>query len=549
MAMSIGGSDVETVLLPARAAAGGGDITVPVGASTGFFTINPAAIAAPITDVRFIGSGWGCILRYAGAGGVNSTIVGTTSVTANNYALRITFENLVLDCNNLGERCVSTAGYNADWWSFRRVWFKNFTGFGFIGAQLRKAKFDQCLFSRPGDAVGVGIEIVEGIYDPDITNCQFEWLNLGILIDSGTSGEVPSYRVFCDSGNRVRQDYGLIKAYADANATGSGGTVTYNATHLFDTSKNFTAIPFDSQRTIRVMPVLRTSTTTNVGQTILVDGAADFTKMGIQYGYLVRTASAWAMVTGYNPLNGTQLFIDGWKDLTTYEPVVPVPTGTAYTLYAIIYGETNSVGVTAVQTLRWRDPLGNTVTSIAAGTRYEILGNRSTGGIHFENGVAQSIIGRTFANGGWSDNVTSGGPLCTISDVITVWSQDTGLTVQGAGTTIFGGIYAFNGAQGIAIDSTSDVMAVGPSCQDNGTEYDEAPVSGDVSLFAAVRCTVAYLLSRKVSAPNDLYGILMRDACSDNRLYSNLLYNHTTAPIYRELSVLGTRFYNNDPGT
>lgn len=526
MAMTIGGMDVETVLLPLIVAAGGGVIDVPAGVHTGYFNMDAS-------NVWFRGEDQAVsIMRFVG--GV------TIMVDSNTPRRRIRFSDICLDGNNqAGLAClVRAVGYGCDEWVFERCWFKNFVGTAVTMAQARNCRFIDCVFSNQGTAVGTAIQVLDATHDLDVVGCTFSWVNAA-LVSSGVGGDYWSERLRFIR-NTLRQDWWGIKAYADANATGSGGTVSYSATVLTDTAKTFTNIPDDSLRTIRIMPVLRTGTTTNVSQTILEDGAATFLTYGTKYGDIIRTATAWTMVVETVPGATTKVVINGWKDLTTYEPVVGPTIGTAYTLYRTIVGRVAVRTATTIQTDRWHDLNGNTVTVIAPGTRYEVLGTRASAGVHLLENNRYALLAQNVFHGCWADQLTLRGEDCISQDNICVRGQDMGITNTGKRNRIAGGICAFNGVNGIyvggTVDGTHNVID-GVTLHDNTCQANPAftPNHGDIVVSNNDFGVVTRCIIRRGDSVNSNYGIIVTaDAPPTGqqvRIQDNIIQGHTLAPV------------------
>lgn len=498
MAMNIGGVDVETVLFPALAATGGGVITVPAGISAGYFTMGAS-------NVWFRGEGKECSILQFVSGGLSNFLIdgGGAAFYQNTHFTDVCFDG---NGDALLIALIRAPGYGTDRWTFERCWFKNFP-LGFAGAQVTGCRFKDCLFTAEGDIVGNAIQLSEGCHDIEIVGNEFNWISMGCSVEAS---EIANERIRF-LRNRVRQDYWAIKPFNSAQATGVGGTVSYTPTALIDTARNFPLIPFDQLRNMRAMEVLIASNTTNIGNTLLVDGAADFPALGPKYGDLVRTAAAWSMVIGVEPGNVTRLVIDGWKDLVTYLPTTPPIIGAAYTLYRLYIGETDQyVGATQINTTRWRDLLGNTIGPPPNGTLYEILGNRASGGINFEENVQSCIIADNIMHGGWADQITSRGPRAVLANNVCNRGQDMGCTLSGEGSVIIGGQYSYNGASGIVIPNGRNMAIIGVTSVDNNCEFISGPYGNNLQIEGD-RILVANCISRKVEGnPNLLYGIYVR---------------------------------------
>jgi hypothetical protein len=529
MAMIISGQDIETVWFPAIVMAGGGVIPVPEGIHTGYFDLNAS-------NVTFRGEGMLVSTMQFDYSGLPRALIdgGGSSPHKNARFIDLCFDG---DHNPDLQQLIRAPGWSNSTWTFERCWFKNFDGVvAFEGAELTNCKFIDCVFSNDGNASGVGIKAFDGCVDLDIIGCTFNWLELGVQLGNTPPGNTPPLwpqgiaRRLRFVRNRVRQDWWAIRPYANANATGdgSGGTLSFTATTLTDTAKSFTDtnIPLDGHRTIRVMQELVSSSTTNLGNTILKDTSGGFASTNVAYGDIIRTASAWTMVV--DTISDEAVAIDGWRDLTSYLPVDPPAGGTAYKLYRIIVGETAEyVSSTVLRTPRWRDLLGNTVANIpvSATTRYEILGNRSIGGLHFASEVRDAIIADNVFHGCWSDQITVGGTRHQITNNVVTRGQDMGLNILGEGTVVTGGEYSYNGAAGIVQSSGNDVVIQGVTCIDNYCANDESPDGCDLQIEGH-RTIVQACTLRQAVAPRDRFGIYVRAGATSVRLFDNNINGH-----------------------
>lgn len=521
------------------AADGGGTIDVPVGVSTGFFDL-------AASNVWFRGKGSrASILRFQSGGGAEDYIVRSTGT----WRRQIRFTDIGFDGASIAARGLTVQGYAADDFLFERCQFTNFIGHAFLGHELQKCRFVQCEFLSPGDITGVGVQFGSGVYNTEFVDCRFGWGRNGIVVDSGSNGEIPSGRIVVRGGS-MRQDYWAMKAYNDPNATGSGGTVTYSGSGdivLTDTAKDFTAIPYDPYRTIRLMPVATTGNTTNVGNTYLRDSTKDFRTMGLAYGDIVRTATAWSMVVGTNPAVAGEVFIDGWRDLSTYDDVAPPTSGTAYTVYQVILGETSLVTPTTITgQIRWRKLTGVTVSSIPDGTRYEILGNRASDGILSEDGATNFLLDGMKFHGCWSDQWAISGANSIVTNVTSVYGQDGGGTLRGRGSRASNCVFIGNGGANLFLPLVEGAEVDHCTFVDGATEYIVADVNADVALFDAVECAVHDNRIERINNPRGLYGIAQRAASVNNVIRGNTIKGHINGPFLTEPTVVGSRIYDND---
>ncbi len=539
MAMVINGVAVA-VSMAAVDAAGGGVIDVPVGTWDGFFDL-------ACGNVWFRGEHKrASVMRMVPAAGEDFII----RANAGTWYRDIRFTDICFDGNDLATANIVIDGAATDEWLFERCRFINFVGFGFLAGQMRKCRFVQCEFVGDGDAVGEAVQFTGGCYDVTFEDCTVEWTQGGFTIDSGVDGEIPGSRILVD-GCRFRFDYWAIKQFDDPAATGSGGTVTYTANTLTDTAKNWAVIPALIGRTIRALPVLAAGNLAAAGNLVLDDNTKDFRAMGLVFGDLIRTATAWTQVIATDAADGTKIYIDGWRDLVTYDDVAPPTGGTAYTLYRLVLGTWSSQPFNdSINVDRWRNLLGETVATPAAGTLYEWGGNlSSSGGVHFESGCDKVEIACSWFQGAWGDQITVGS-RAIVRDVYAYYGQDGNCTLEDAvASSVLGGRFGFAGSANIFLADSQKCEVVDAYCQDAGTVFIALPFTGDIHIDTADQCSVRGCTLERTVSPQDYYGVTLRGGSIDPRIFDNKMIGHVSGQVYYDNAsggATGTRRRDND---
>jgi hypothetical protein len=229
-----------------------------------------------------------------------------------------------------------------------------------------------------------------------VTGVTYDYLLDAIYLVGSTTSPVRSITV-----DRVRVDGGWWTQ--KPRYTNSGGTVSYGATTLVDSSAPFTASSVPIFAPVKALTSLATGAVTSLTGGIMNDSGASFSA-SIKRGDEVRTATAFALVE--QRISGTALALTGWRALATRRPVAPPATSTAYTVYGVTLAETaNATNTTTTVTVfRWFDGTGATVATPSAATLYEVpwggsgYGVKSTTGV---NGVSvtDSIFVRSGAAG------------------------------------------------------------------------------------------------------------------------------------------------------
>ena len=277
--------------------------------------------------------------------------------------------------------------------------------------------------------------------------------------------------------------------YIPAVMSGSGGTVTYDATSVTDTGADFTAISaaaYPNVALLRAMPVKETGTTTTASDMQLIDTAATFIANGTKRGDIVRVAGKWAIVEGVQ--SETVLNILKWFDNTTLLPITRPALGTAYTVYGFIYGFGESkTGTTKINVRYWTDFFGVRTTP-SAGTLYEIMQARPSQMLAPGFGTRAIVIphGARFFRG-WADMAGTMQARSVIRGHFKD-GQDLGITIAGEDCDI-DALIEHCGAGGAWVDGND--TSIGGKFIGNCWNFDNAsqPLT-PVSVNNSSRCMV-----------------------------------------------------------
>lgn len=221
-----------------------------------------------------------------------------------------------------------------------------------------------------------------------------------------------------------------------ASQSGSGATVSYSATVLTDTTKNFTTAGVTTSHYIRIMPVRATGSVATARPSSLDVSGGSFLSAGIIRGDIIRTDDGlkWAIVSGVDTNNIIRH--EGWLDSTTMLPAVMPAAATACTVYGVVIGVPTAVGTTTLTVARWHD-LDGTVWDgsahalPAAQTRYEVMRDHPGYQFNSEASARRIQITDPVLRRGWADQLSIYGSEATVRGGLIEDGWDMGITLNG----------------------------------------------------------------------------------------------------------------------
>ena len=459
------------------------------------------------------------------AGVVHNTIF-QGGATPNRGNLRIV--DLTMDMNNVMP--VGITLYPDDLTcTFERVRFINLFALGVNLNGCSNVQFIDCVFEGDGNpGGGTMVQIAQGSQKVKFTRCRFRYHNEGIIIDSNFSGtgqnEKPIGDITVDSCY-FDQAWWLLRAAF----SGTGGTVTYGATSLTDSSAAFTGIDA-SNTNVRAMPLLASGTALNADFFFnrLIDTTATFVTAGIKPGHILRAGTTFAVVK--NVENETTLWVEEWLSDTTRAIKEP-PYGTAYNVYGVYLGLITAFTGTTLTVNRWHDLDGFSVTP-ANGTRYEVMYRRPDYSLHAEQSTRDvKVVNSTFRRG-WSDQISLYGFRNIVIGNTVEDGQDFGMTIHGQENVIQGNRVRHQGTQGIAHDgddsNISDNVCTGTPWVNISAVTGEFGTGGNRNVYS--NNTI-----RSGGLPHHRYGLLIggfpSPTAQDNLLEGNIATGYATADI------------------
>lgn len=276
----------------------------------------------------------------------------------------------------------------------------------------------------------------------------------------------------------------------------SGGTVTYTATTLVDTSVTFGT--YLSDQPVRVLSPQATGLVgSGTAGTMLSDTSATFLSDSLLRGHIVRSGTVFGVVA--NVISNTTLQVEEWLSQTTYLPVAQPATSAAYTVYGVMLGNIQSASSNTVTIGHgssgggggWYSLTGAESTP-SSGTLYEIL-PRGDYPVYMTP-VTQKlqIIGNRIRRG-WADQLELFGTRMIVTNNIIEDGNNYGIAVA-PNSTVFKAVVANNiirhNAFGMCVETGSDVE-VGPNqYEDNGWGVPNAFKAWQLALINCQRVTV-----------------------------------------------------------
>lgn len=452
----------QTAFLNAMTAAnnaGGGVVYVPAGNYLLTATLTPPAACK---NVRFMGSGPGTRL-------FTNTIDTLISLSATGGDMeQVVISDMLLDGNFVTTNAIiQFGGETARNCTIERCHVRDSANTMIYAWWSRNLTIqDNYIYRSDGKPNATGILLVEGGSYGRVRRNRVEWCNRAI-----------TYATDNQAHHNLEYTDNLVHGHwwqTPTDVTNSGGTVTYTSTTLVDSSAPFTfATGYTANsRNVRVLVSARAGTANYTG-TLVTDGAANFTTAGIQPGYIIRTATKWAVV--HRVIGTTTLWVEQWYPRTTSwgTPTTEPANSTAYTIYEPILGNIASATTTTL-TIRtgWsRFHNGGAAVTPSAGVLYEVMVPHNDGsGLFFSSGVYGGTMARNTIEATYREGLFNFGPGNRIEGNFVRHVQDFGCTTQGAGaagSVISGNHFVNCGVAGI------DVIA--PDCTVTGNLIEGCP--------------------------------------------------------------------------
>jgi hypothetical protein len=479
-------------------------------------------------------------LTIRGAGKLATTIVGPTSdpVVSQFSTPRgnCTFEDMTFDLTtSSGTMVIYPEDVNT---TFRRCRFININNRGVSTVGAINPVFEDCEFDDAGTATGMAVDVTTATRGLRWIRSTARFMESGLIFDA-----TPHDQIDVDGG--VFDGGWYLLPTRSGGYTNSGGTVTYTATVLTDSAASFGTV---TGANVRALTVLESgSTGTSYFGDYVSDATALFVSAGVHPGYIIRTATKWAVVAAV--ASETKLYVEEWFDSTTYRPTDQPAAATAYTVYKVIIGYIRTANTATTITVdRWNDFHDGTVATPAAGTLYEVLIDHGQySGIHASAASAGATGGiqRIRVHGGcritrgWNDQLSIYGVdarLVVEPSVIIDHGQDYGITCHGEQCRISGTV-VHNGAVGI--------FTSGADCQINAFASGSPWVNpvdgymGDILISGSrTRCTGSVVVASGAWAR---YGIVVAGPAVDTGDVEDVDLTGTSATGY---SVAGYRLYS-----
>jgi len=518
--------------------AGGGVVYFPQ--STTSYVVNSASgiLFSNASDCTFRGAG-----PYASVIDVSALVTGLQS---SGSSTNIAFEDMGFI--GASTTTISINGYYNTGFRFENVRFR-LTGaknLGIAAQGLSGLRIRNALFEGDGEGAqsGRAILLQRGMQDVEIRDSRFEYLYDGITIDTGTAGEEPSEGIRIRN-NHFNMGWWTIKALH----TNSGGTVTYTATVLTDTAAAFGTLAANTD--IRVMATRQTGTFTAAAgsmHTKVVDSAATFSTNSVTRGDIIRSGTKFAVVLSVQ--SETILWVDEWRDTSTYQ-VGPSPaTAASYTIYGLTLGRRSSNTATTITVARWYTVTGATATTPSAGTLYEVMYEHPNYNLNSEAG--KLIVTDNLFRRGWSDQVNVLGNDGVICSNLFEDGQDIAVTL-GSGASrwlVCNNRILHQGTNGLWVGTGTDNQVVGNTILDTVWTTTASNSSG-IQVRGGDRTALAFNTIDRGSSSSQPFGISIDDATADQVndtvLTGNRTRSSTTAGFAQiDTDAINTRLQGND---
>lgn len=402
-------------------------------------------------------------------------------------------------------------------------------------------------FDETGKATARAITHDLGGTDWTIEDNTFDWCNAGLYAGGGN---VPAYNVRV-LRNRLNGHYWNLPI----QSANSGGTVTYGASSVTDSSAPFAALVAGYAALSRMVRVLKSEVTgTSTFSTFngrLQDAGASFTN--VKEGWEIRTSTKRCVVERVGTVSTANdtVYCGQWYELgANWGKKTTQPSGsTAYTIYRPYIGRVNSMSSTVLTLDAGWSEFGTGATATpAAGTLYElmVLHNDMTG-FFLGSGSHDSLVQGNTIEGTYREGIFNWASSAQVLGNKVRFTQDYGITYDGnTGTTPgTGGVISGNECQSCGAGSiyvgTDDVLVTGNDCEGSVTSR-YAVGSGAIILNAKrIACTSNKLTNTPASLWEQgsafaAYGVLLWTAAQDCLVAHNHSRGVITADFYADAS-------------
>jgi hypothetical protein len=397
-----------------------------------------------------------------------------------------------------------------------------------------------------------GIRVDNDSNDTGIDGTQFEYLYDSIY----AAGPAKKLRI-----TNIWDDHGFMTQ--TTRNTNSGGTVSYTATTLTDSSAPFTASGVPVFNFIRVLHVNQTGTFTVVSGNTVTDGAANFPATTLR-GDLIRSGTSFAQVE--TRTSATVLTLTPWRDNVTKRTVAPPLVGASYTLFKMTLGEAanSSNSTTVITVFRWYDPSGVDLTP-TNGDLYEVEWFRPGYAIKTftkvdDVSISNNLIVNSSAcgtelsgvNNTVENSVYRDGSDCCISTVTTAGPSISSITGNTCDHQNFG--IALGNSNNSAWNTITGNTITDTHWANHGTPPASTPFG--ITILGAANNIIQNNTIKKgtLTAPSTVqYGVYIQGAGSANNNISNNMIdtaNFSVAAIdLEDNTVTGTQLYYNNGAT
>jgi parallel beta-helix repeat protein len=278
------------------------------------------------------------------------------------------------------------------------------------------------------------------------------------------------------------------------------------------------------------MPVKQSGQGEYVG-TVLRDPKAHFKHNQVRPGDIVRAGKTFAVVAEIQSENS--LRVEEWLMDTDRSPSNPPEPNTPYTTYGILLGEVRSFTSNSLNTTRWWDFDGRTVTP-APGMRYEVLTQRPNYALHAEAGTRDLTVSNNHFRRGWSDQISMWGDRAVVKNNVIEHGEDMGITLHGKKHRISNNRIVHQGAGGIYLTGDDSVIENNRITDSQWVNEANKLSLGDIMVDDGNRNIIIRNWCERVSSVLSFHGIVIsaRHRGSDaNRVIQNVSRNHLKADI------------------
>ncbi|WP_277679719.1 glycosyl hydrolase family 28-related protein [Gracilibacillus dipsosauri] len=382
-----------------------------------------------------IGSG----ITLKGDSSQQATIKGsnvTNIIDVRNLGGRLIIKDLVFDGTDakISSLSITSTKPNGSVFVEKCVFF-NCRLYNVFMKDVQNASFVKNVFRGSARGKSMGIYMIDGCRGVLIDHNKFFYLYNGVYIVGSIERGQGNKKLttLVKPNTEIKFTNNKVEFYwylFPGSYSGQGANTRYTATSLYDAKADFPKLSNDVY--IRVLSPIIENSTAKFRGVQLSDFSKNFNDLGVQPGDLLMRGNHIGRV---KIVNKDKIEVEGWLLKANLLSGRVLNQSEEYSLFRIILGRVKSNSANEVIVSQFKSLDGKYVTP-KAGTRYEVLTERSNYPFFATPNNGRFIVSGNTIRGAWADQISIHGDNSLISNNYIEGGQDMGITIHGSGHQI-----------------------------------------------------------------------------------------------------------------